>query len=310
MIVIVVVMSVLAAVSLLWAKIAYSEELRARAESGDLDAQCDLGLCYGEGRGVEIDQQLAIRWYQKAADRGHAPSLHNLGVHYNNGEGVARSCDTAFRLWSQAADQGYVSSINNIGFCYENGLGVQQDYARALSWYRKAAELDLPDAMFEVGRYHYEGLGVERNLGEAYYWLYTAFVLGDEESGQLAKEIERELGKTRTDEIKGDAWPRIERIFNENEARSDGPESPYGGGDGSDFAEAVIIRKASSSLGVAAEYDYIKRLAEQKGLSWKRGRQALAHEGGKSYDVLDVIWSDGSTQKLYFDISGFFGKSR
>ena len=304
--------------------ITYSEELVQAAEAGDLDAQCNLGLCYSDALGVEKNYKKAAFWFAKAAAKNHAPALHNLGHLNSIGCGVTKNWATALKLWRKAARSGYAPSINNIGYYYEKGLGVTQNYKTALLWYRKAAELDLPDAMFEVGRYHYEGLGVKQNLEEAYYWLYTASVLGDADSEELAREIQRQLGKEITDRIKGEAWPRLERIFNEIEAarassgdddKDEGtgdvpppPEGLFTGGDGSSFEQAVKVNPSFPGEGVNCEYYWLNLLGREKGLGWERGLQRLAHEGGVPYDILEVIWSDGTTQDVYFDISGFYGR--
>ena len=44
------------------------DELRARAEQGDADAQADLGFRYSQGSGVREDDVEAVRWYRLAAD--------------------------------------------------------------------------------------------------------------------------------------------------------------------------------------------------------------------------------------------------
>ena len=49
-----------------------------RAEEGDADAQCELGGCYLNGRGVEDDEKKAIEWFEKAAEQGHPGAQHFL----------------------------------------------------------------------------------------------------------------------------------------------------------------------------------------------------------------------------------------
>jgi TPR repeat protein len=44
--------------------------LRAKAESGDIKAQVELGVNLQNGYGVAADQAEAARWYRKAADAG------------------------------------------------------------------------------------------------------------------------------------------------------------------------------------------------------------------------------------------------
>ncbi len=64
------------------------DELRARAEAGDAEAQYNLGLMYVNGEGVPEDDVEAVRLFRLAADQGLAEAQTNLGLMYDNGSGV------------------------------------------------------------------------------------------------------------------------------------------------------------------------------------------------------------------------------
>ncbi len=66
---------------------------RKAAELGDQNAQFNLGVFYGKGRGVEQDYEAAIFWYRKAAEQGDPSAQCNLGVLY--GKGLASGAPTA-----------------------------------------------------------------------------------------------------------------------------------------------------------------------------------------------------------------------
>ncbi|WP_420146360.1 tetratricopeptide repeat protein, partial [Sphingobium sp.] len=55
-------------------------EWRPLAQSGDPDAQFNLGQAYKLGRGVQPDLATAIDWYRKAAVQGHLRAEDNLGL--------------------------------------------------------------------------------------------------------------------------------------------------------------------------------------------------------------------------------------
>ena len=65
-------------------------ELRRKAESGDADAQYNLGERYAKGVGVPQDIVEAHKWWLKAGQQGDAKAQYNLGVMYDNGRGVPR----------------------------------------------------------------------------------------------------------------------------------------------------------------------------------------------------------------------------
>ncbi len=48
----------------------------------------------------------AVRWYRKAAERGHAVAQKNGGACYDKGTGVAQGNAGAARWYRKAADEG------------------------------------------------------------------------------------------------------------------------------------------------------------------------------------------------------------
>jgi len=72
------------------------------AESGDLEAQTNVGEIYERGLGVAPDYEAAAKWYRKAADKNHARALFNLGTMYEQGLGVPRDGLEALNLYRQA----------------------------------------------------------------------------------------------------------------------------------------------------------------------------------------------------------------
>jgi hypothetical protein len=76
------------------------------AEQGVADAQYNLGVMYGNGKGVSQDYKTALKWYRLAAKQGHASAQFNLGVMYGKGQGVSQDYKTAVKWYRLAAEQG------------------------------------------------------------------------------------------------------------------------------------------------------------------------------------------------------------
>ena len=109
------------------------------AEGGDMTAQWNLGVMYGNGEGVSQDDE--VKWYTKAAEQGDVDAQQwNLGVMYDTGEGVPHDYKEAAKWYTKAAEQGDVDAQNHLGNMYDIGEGVVQDYKEAFKWYTKAAE--------------------------------------------------------------------------------------------------------------------------------------------------------------------------
>ncbi len=117
-----------------------AEEDLAQATAGDLDAQFRYGKCLETGRGVAQDFEAALKWYEKAADQGHAESEHALGVAYAYGLGVPQDFDVAFDWYKKAADLGHADAQYWIGVSLQHGLIDKIDIPRAIKWYNEAAE--------------------------------------------------------------------------------------------------------------------------------------------------------------------------
>ena len=116
----------------------------------------------------------AMRWWCKAAERGHASAQNNLGACYYFGKGVSKDLREAAKWYRREAEQGVDQAQFNLGNCYYCGEGVTKDYAEAAKWYRRAAERGYVDAWYNLGVCYHKGDGVPRDSTEAAYWFCKA----------------------------------------------------------------------------------------------------------------------------------------
>ncbi|MCC8153802.1 MAG: hypothetical protein LIP01_06030 [Tannerellaceae bacterium] len=49
------------------------------AEKGNRDAQYEVGNYYLVGKGVDVNEDMAMEWFEKAADNGHKKVLQITG---------------------------------------------------------------------------------------------------------------------------------------------------------------------------------------------------------------------------------------
>ena len=89
-------------------------------------AQFNLGCCYRDGIGVELNYEEMLKYFRLAVDQGNANAQFNLGFCYYIGQGVEQDYDEAFRLYQLAADQGFPVAIFAVGDCYYLGQGVEK----------------------------------------------------------------------------------------------------------------------------------------------------------------------------------------
>jgi len=115
------------------------DAVRSLAASGDPEALFLMGTAYDEALGVDVDWPEALRWYKRAAARGHVLAAHNIGNMYRDGRGIDADAATAARWWLRAARSGDVIPALRLGEAFEAGRGVTASKESAVFWYRKAS---------------------------------------------------------------------------------------------------------------------------------------------------------------------------
>ena len=144
--------------------------LRLKAEQGNANAQYNIGVRYANGKGVDQDQQEAVKWYRLAAEQGYASAQQVLGRRCAIGKGVQQDQQEAVKWYRLAAEQGNAIAQYRLGFCYNFGHGVSRDYAVAVKWYQRAADQGYSAAQSYLGLCYYHGNGVDKNIDDAIKW--------------------------------------------------------------------------------------------------------------------------------------------
>jgi len=121
-------------------------EWQPLAEAGNADAQFGMGLLYGNGFGVPMDDVLALKWYGLAADQDHAQAQCNLAVMYANGWGVPQDDEEAFRWYGLAAEGGVLQAQLSLAKMYASSTRGTPDRVHAYQWLAIAAERGDYDA--------------------------------------------------------------------------------------------------------------------------------------------------------------------
>ena len=116
-------------------------EWQPLAEEGDANSQYGLGLLYGNGFGVEMNDALALRWYGLAAQQGHSGAQCNLGVIHMNGWGVPMNEIVASRMYLMAAEQGVTEAQIALGVIYAADYSPLYNKEEAYKWFSIADRL-------------------------------------------------------------------------------------------------------------------------------------------------------------------------
>ena len=132
-------------------------ELFHRAgELGNTNAYRCIGYAYDFGKGVEIDNKMAVHYYELAAMGGNEIARHNLGCI----ERDAGNFDRAIKHYIIAAKSGLAVALEKIKEMYSNGQATKEDFTKALCTYQeylgeiKSAQRDKAATADEDNRYY------------------------------------------------------------------------------------------------------------------------------------------------------------
>lgn len=105
------------------------------AKEGNSEAQVLLGMQHMMGLGTNPNPDVAIEWYQRAADQNNANALAVMASIYRDGIHIQKDTEQAIRLFIKSGKLGNYRAFNVLGMMFEEADGVNQDYLKALMWY-------------------------------------------------------------------------------------------------------------------------------------------------------------------------------
>ena len=147
------------------------------AAQGHVEAMWELGSMnyYGRGMGdreVKEDRKLALEWFLKAGEAGHALSMLFAAEMYYIGQDIPQNMEEALKWYNKAADLGNQDALYALGGIYYWGSGVERDHSLALSYLQKCD--GMLGALYMTGRIYHEDLGVTRDDAKALEYLQKA----------------------------------------------------------------------------------------------------------------------------------------
>ena len=125
----------------------YTERLKKRAATADVNAMRMLGCYYQDGEmGLPQDHAKAIELWLRAGELGDAGSHHNVGNAYLHGLGVERDTTKATYYYELAAMVGNVDARHNLGIFEKNEGNME----RAVKHFMIAAGAGCDDSLKQI----------------------------------------------------------------------------------------------------------------------------------------------------------------
>ena len=90
--------------------------------------------------------EVALEELMPLVEKGHPNALNLLGHMYADGKGVEQNSMISLKWYKLAAEKGQKYSQKRLGYIYAKGIGVTQDYILAHMWYNISASQGVEDA--------------------------------------------------------------------------------------------------------------------------------------------------------------------
>ncbi len=123
-----------------------------KAEKGDPQAQYEVGYCYAEGVGTEVNHELALKWLRESAKKKVPGAYYFISRAYNEGKGVKKNVKTSLKWKKKAADLGLAEAQCSLAIAYEIGHGVKKNPRMAKRYFEKAAAQGEPNSVKWLSR--------------------------------------------------------------------------------------------------------------------------------------------------------------
>src|SRR6516164_5800894 len=101
---------------------------------------------------ISKSSRIDVKALLDKANSGNPEAQYQLGFAYDRGLGVDRSEYEAMRWYRFAANSGHTEAQNNLAYLYETGPDGLKDIAEAVKWYRRGAVYGSCMAQFNLGR--------------------------------------------------------------------------------------------------------------------------------------------------------------
>lgn len=154
--------------------------LLKKAESGDPQAQLELGTRYALGQGVQVENSEALKWWAKASEQNNTEALYYLGYAYRYGfdarypwlSDIKIDEKKAISFFKKASDLNEPRSQYELGNLYFDGIAVKKNVSLAIQLFQKSSASGYEDAQNRLGDLYYFGTGVPKDVHRAFE-LYT-----------------------------------------------------------------------------------------------------------------------------------------
>jgi hypothetical protein len=128
------------------------ERLKSKADSGDVNAQIELGKEYLSGKNVQANFNKGFAYFSMAARKNSSEAMYLMGECHENGTGTPVNSSSAYQSYAKAAKMGHLRATLALAHYYETGKAGIVDYPKALEQFKAALQLGHNPAKEQIAR--------------------------------------------------------------------------------------------------------------------------------------------------------------
>jgi len=145
--------------------------IRQAAATDNTEGQALMGYALLYGWDGKRAPGQALRYFEKAGEKGHYGALFSAALLYDFGYGSSfwdGSKNKDFiKFYKRCAQEGITGAYNNLALCYLYGDGVRKNTALALDYLEKSADAGESTSLSTLGDLYYEGSFVPQRFEKA-----------------------------------------------------------------------------------------------------------------------------------------------
>lgn len=178
-----------------WPSVAL-DDVRRRANAGEIPAMEEIGRRLLQGIGTAKDPQAGAGWLLRAAGLGSAQSAFNVGVMYERGFVVERDSSKAAEWYRRAANAGLPTAKHNLALMLRDGKGMPRDVKAAMALLLSAAHQGMAASMFTLGDIYEQGDDGTKDPAAALAWFAITGEFERQTNREPNRDSESALAKT------------------------------------------------------------------------------------------------------------------
>lgn len=139
--------------------------LMQSAAEGEPKAYTELGRCYLEGIGVEVDKKKAAAYLKKTIPYNEPEGIYLLAECYSSIKRNPEFGTVSVRLYDKAARLGFVEAKAKLGICYLEGKGTERNEQAAFQYLYEAVEANCyHTAGYPLAKCYIYGIGTDTDI--------------------------------------------------------------------------------------------------------------------------------------------------